>query len=271
MKTIAALNPSDVLDTTAKFVRVLEKEGVEWSHYRRPIDSKTARRNLAEFLKRGCPKVREDGSVIMAEFESSYDLARRILGQDLITPEEIAAVRGLTYTDEQLIAFADTLPSEDVLGWCQANGFMLVAGPPKPMALLEIRDLKPDYFYSKSGGWYANERERFSREENVKSTWLALRKGPVPNSTRKTWKEQQTLLSSSEYVPNDAEVEWGVTTYKAVRGISLLSDVYVRTFSLDAGGVRVDVGRFVAEGVSVSAYWDGVRYGFLGLASAREI
>jgi hypothetical protein len=53
--------------------------------------------------------------------------------------------------------------------------------------------------------------------------WLKLRKGPFPGSTGKSW-----------HVPNDADVEWGITAYKAVRGIYLFPNVLVRTTSRDA-------------------------------------
>lgn len=258
-KGIATRNPSDVLDTTAKLFRVLEGESVEWNHYRLPIDSRAARRNLAEYLKLGCPRVvKEDDTTVAAP--TGYDLARTILGQDFITPEEIASARGLTYTGEQLAAFADTFPSEEVIRWCQANNFMLIVGPPNPLSLLEIRDLKPEYFYSKTGGWYAEEKQRFSRDQKVRPAWLALRKEPVSGSTSKTWEEQIALLSGVEYVPNDAEVEWALTTYKAVRDVYLLSNIYVRTSSLDSDGCHVRVGRFDGCGFRVHDWWnDGNR------------
>jgi hypothetical protein len=78
-------------------------------------------------------------------------------------------------------------------------------------------------------------------------------------------------LSDVEYVPNDAEVEWGVTTYKAVRGIYLLPDVYVRTASRDyvvGGGVYV--GSFADKGLFISGYWDSSRNVPVGIASARK-
>ncbi len=85
-----------------------------------------------------------------------YGLAESILGADFITPEEVAKSRkGVAYTDDQLSQFGDTVPSQEVLEWCRDNGYMLIAGPSRPMSLLEVRSLKKDYFYSKEGGWYA--------------------------------------------------------------------------------------------------------------------
>ena len=62
MATIATL--SDALDTAAKFFRVMEREGVERSHYQHPIDSRTARRNLADFLKKGCSDIQVVGEFV---------------------------------------------------------------------------------------------------------------------------------------------------------------------------------------------------------------
>lgn len=270
-KNIAHPTPTALLDTAAKFFRVMVKTGVPLTAFDQPLQNLQARRNLAVYLRMGCPKVREDGAIVAMELGSGYDRARRILGQDFITPEEIAAARGLVYADEQLVDFADKLPSEEILQWCQANGIMLIAGPPIPSSLLGIRGLRSEYFYTKSGGWYAEERQRFSREDYAATSWLALRKGSFPGSTSKRWDEQVALLSGVEYVPNVAEVAWGVATYKAVRDVFLLPNIYVRTSSLDADGVRVTFGNFVAGGVGVSRYWVNNRNDNLGLASARKL
>ena len=79
------------------------------------------------------------------------------------------------------------------------------------------------------------------------------------------------MLSDVEYVPNDAEVEWGITTYKAVRGVYLLSNRYVRTASRDSV-VRghIYVGYFGEKGPFISGYWDSSRNVPLGIASARK-
>ena len=201
----------------------------------------------------------------------NYDLARTILGKDFISPEEIAKSRkGVVYTDEQLTDFGDTLPAQDVLEWCRDNGMMLVAGPPKAMSLLDVRDLKSDYFYSKKDGWYAEDRQTFSRNDNAESVWIALRKEPIAGSLGKNWSEQSDLISDPMSVPNAAEAVWGLTTYKAVRGVYLLPNLYVRTSSLDSGGRRVHVGIFDAGGLIVNYYWDDDRYGFLGLSGGRK-
>lgn len=266
MDTIAPLNLSDVLDFVAKFHRVMEKAGVDRSKLQLPINNRTARRNLAEYLDMGCPRVR-GGLVVPA---NNYDLARTILGKDFISPDEIALARQLTYSDDLLQHFAETLPSEEVLQCLRENGFVLMAGTPSPMSLLEVRNLNAQLFYTKNGGWYAEPKQNFSRENKVTAEWLMLRKGIVPNSTRKTWDEQQELLSEVEYVPNAPEATWGITTFKEVRDIWLLPDIYARTSSVGSGGIHVSVGASADDGVDVDYFWDDRRSDRLGLWSARK-
>jgi hypothetical protein len=97
-----------------------------------------------------------------------------------------------------------------------------------------------------------------------------LRKGIVPNSTSKTWNERQRFLSEVEYVPNVAEATWGITTYKEVRNIWLLPDIYARTSSVDSDGGHVVFGDSADGGVHVYGDWDVPRGEGLGLTSARK-
>jgi len=199
-----------------------------------------------------------------------YALVREILGDDFISPEEIAAARGLTYTDDQIAELESTLPDRETLEWLRRNDFMLVAGSPRDMSLLDIRELERSYLYSKEGGWYNNESEKFARNDKVTCRWLMLRKGIVPNSTSKTWGEQEKLLSDLEVVPNAAEQVWGMTVYKAVRGVYLLGGLYARTSSVDSSGYRVIVGVFDDYGLDVNYWSDGTRDSDVGVASSRK-
>ncbi len=191
------------------------------------------------------------------------------LGADFITPEEVNKARpSIIYTDEQITALAETLPSEDVLKWCKDNGYAVMPAPPTAMSLLDVRELQSGHFYSKTGGWYADQK--FAREDKTSFGWLAIRKTPVPNSTSKNWKEQGKLLSALEHVPNAAEMGWFITTYFEVRGTRLFESIYVRTSSLDSDGIRVYVGRFDAKGLRVDAWFGDFRRSSIGVSSARK-
>lgn len=198
-----------------------------------------------------------------------YTLAQSILGADFITPEEVSKARtSIVYTDEQITVLAESLPSEDVLKWCKDNGYAVMPAPPTAMSMLDVREIQSAHFYSKTGGWYSDQK--FAREDKTSFGWLAIRKTPVPNSTSKNWNEQGKLLSALERVPNAAEMSWFITTYFEVRGIRLFEGIYVRTSSLGSNGHRVSLGHFDAEGLYVYHWNDGDRYSAIGVASARK-
>lgn len=200
--------------------------------------------------------------------KSHKDVARAILGEDIIFPDEIAEARGLSYSEEQLKRLVDMFPSEEVLYWCKANNYALMACPSEPLSLLEVRSLKPDLFYSRSGGWYPEQN--FAKNDKTVFGWPAIRKNIVPKSTSRSWKDQLCLLAGEERVPNTGEFAWFITTYYEVRGVWLFEHIYARTSSVDSGGGRVGVGGSIPEGLHVSDYWDGSRYGILGVSSARR-
>jgi len=200
----------------------------------------------------------------------SYGFIRTILGKDFITPEEIAETYGLSYSGELLRHLAETIPSEKVLRWCGNNDFMLVAGPPNPLSLLEVRNIHPKLFYSEAGGWYIEQEEKFSCKDKVVSGWLMLRKTPVPGSTSKTWNEQRGLLTKEEYVPNTPEMVWGITRYKEVSNAYLLSNIYARTSSVNSDNNHVIIGGFDSGGLKISNRWDDGRRNRVGVSSARK-
>ncbi|MES2223789.1 MAG: hypothetical protein V4469_02535 [Patescibacteria group bacterium] len=200
--------------------------------------------------------------------KSRYTLAQSILGVDFITPEEVAKARGAIYTDEQIKALAESLPSEDMLKWCKENGYAVMPAPPQAMSLLDVRSIKSDHFYNKTGWRYADQK--FAREDKTSFGWLAIKKTPVSNSASKNWDEQSKLLSALEKVPNAAEMSWFITTYFEVRGVRLFEGVYVRTSSLDSDGNHVLVGGFDSEGLGVDRYWANDRHDVLGVSASRK-
>jgi hypothetical protein len=199
-----------------------------------------------------------------------FALAREILGDDFISPEEIAVAHSITYSEEQVAELERTLPDRETLEWLKQNGYYLVAGSPRDMSLLDVRELNRNYFYSKEGGWFANQTEAFARNEKVTCRWLMLRKGIVPNSTSKTWGEQQNLLSDLETSPMAVEKIWGMTVYKAVRNVYLLGSLYARTSSVDSLGYHVLVGFFDGDGLYVFYWFGGYRFDVVGVSSSRK-
>jgi hypothetical protein len=191
-----------------------------------------------------------------------YTLAQSILGADFITPEEVTKARpSIVYT------VAESLPSEDVLKWCKDNGYAVMPAPPTAMSTLDVREIQPAHFYSKTGGC---ADQKSAREDKTSFGWLAIKKTPVSNSTRKNWNDQNKLLSVFEKVPNAAEMSWFITTYFEVRGIRLFESIYVRTSSLDSDDDHVYVGYFDARGLLVLIWDDDFRDDIIGLSAARN-
>jgi hypothetical protein len=197
------------------------------------------------------------------------DAARLILGDNIIFPDEVAEARGFSYTENQLRHFAETLPANEILQALKANNFALVAGPPSPMSLLDVRQTESGLFHSKTGGWYENQK--FAKDDKILTEWLAIRQEPVPNSTNRKWSDQLELIKSEERVPNAGEIGWFITTFFKVRGVRLFESVYVRTSSVDSDGYRVLVGIFDSGGLFVCSYWDDDRNVIIGVASARKL
>lgn len=266
-KHIAHHDSTAVLDTVAKLFRVMNKSGVSLEDFVPPMQSVVKRKNLVEYIKLGYPKVNSNGTIDTTPTE--HELARLILADDFITPEEIANARGLIYTDEQLEVLEKNLPTLEIIAWCHGNNFILIPNPPNAMSLLDVRDLKRELFCSKEGGWYADHS--FAKNDKTEvATWLAIRKGIVPNSISKKWKEQLPLITDIERVPNAAEFSWALTTYKEVRDIYLMENVYARTSSINSDGTRVRLGVFDSDGLIVDNYWDDDRHSFLGVSVARK-
>jgi len=271
MKSASQPNPapSGVLGTVAKLIRLTEKEDVEWSHWQHPTNNVTARRNLAKYLKKGCPN--DNGGVTTNQLLEGHELARLILGYSYITPEEVAIAYGISYTDEQLDYFADTMPDMQTILWLRTNEYMLIAGPPAELNLLQFRELDSQLFCSKTEGWYAESKEEFAKDDVVNAgQWLAIRKKAVPNSFSKTWKEQQSLITEVEYVPNASEVSYAVVTFFKICGTYLLrGKKHVRTSSVSSDGDHINVGYFYDDGFTVNHYWDDCRCDVIGISSAR--
>ena len=224
--------------------------------FRQVQSGRVTKVTLQAFLRNGQPQ------------QKGYEPARTILGDDFISPEEVAEARGVSYTAEQLTQLADTLPSAEVLQWCKDNGYAVVAGSPTEMSLLDVRSAKSSLFYFKTEGWYANQP--FAANEKVTCRWLAIRKAEVSNSLNKKWDAQQKLHSENEQVPNAAEMSWFITTYYEVRGVRLFPNVYVRTSSVASDVSRVGVGGFGGGGLYVGSDWDGYCGSGLGVSASRK-
>lgn len=172
------------------------------------------------------------------------EFCRLVLGEEFITPKEIAKASNLQYSDEKIEFFDQNLPSTDAVRWCKENNFLIIAGPPTPLSLLEVSALP--YPLGFRGGLPTEKEGAFIRNEKVLTRWHALRKPvchPYGNVTE--------TLSPVECVPTCVEVAWCITVYKAVRETILLSHEYARTVSTSSKGLIAQFGLYAAGGYAV--------------------
>lgn len=267
MDPIAPLtNPSDVLDTTAKFFRLLEREGVEWAHYRLPIDSKEARSNLAEYLKRGCPDLTEDAALaaMPTAIPPQWERARAIMGTNMFGLEEAIRHFGVRPQQQELEALVTIPFSEEVLTACRET-HILVAVFPFSILVIRNKVAKKKLFWKTD--WYNNQA--FAKERGEVG-WHLVRKIPVENSTSKTWPEQQALLTETEETPKARIMVYTIIGHFLATGERLFERIYVRCSDLDSDGLRVCVGCFDADGLLVVYHWFDDRDDCIGVASARK-
>ncbi len=199
-----------------------------------------------------------------------YELVRNILGEDFISPEDVMhSCKEITYSNEQLAHFSKTVPTQEILQWCRDNNFILIAGPNRPISLIEVREINNKYFRRKEKAWYTNQK--FSNEENVEPKWYMIRKYAAPYSTFKNWKEQELLISNDKFVPNAPEFVWAITIYRDLRGIYLFNEISIRTSSLDNDKDNVAIGLFNKEGLIVAGVRNYCRSKTLGIAIGKTV
>ncbi len=198
-----------------------------------------------------------------------WTLARTILGNDFLSPEEVMAARkGLVYSAEQITALGQSLPTRQELEWLRDHDYFLVPAPTSPQSLAEHRTSAPDYFRS-DNTWFLDARQKFSGSDKTGGGWLAIKKTIVHGSTAKSCANQQLLLSGVEHVPNTAEFYYGITTYFRVRSARLFPNIYARTSSVDRDGGRVYVGCGGDGAPSVDG-WCDKPHDVIGLAASRK-
>ncbi|MDP3725960.1 MAG: hypothetical protein Q8R36_02055 [bacterium] len=202
-------------------------------------------------------------------YSDPYKNAEEILGDDFIAPEEVAVLRGLSYTKEQLKFFSKTMPTTNTLLWLKKHNYALIPGPSSPLGLKEVQSLTPSLFFGVKSSWH--DEHPFSRFEKVETKWIAIRKGEVPGSLYKNLKEQRGLLQNVERVPHTAEMAWFITTFYVVRDVQLFEKIRVRTSSISWWGDPVYIGLFDAWGIfTYAGNSDFLSNGF-GLASALKL
>lgn len=229
MVDIAHLD-TNIFDTVAKFLRVMKNAGADFTG---PMQDCDQRAQLIKFLTYGCPAFRVE------------EFARRTLGSDFISPEEMEMECALGYRDELVTQMSATFPSIELLELL-GKDWVLIPGPMKNLTLKNVAHLDNGEFLLDSDSCW-HRQERFFTEDIVRAgRWLILHKRGYPNSQEKGWEEQRKLVTNFERVPNVAEVAYALVMYARLRHKTFLHEgEYLRTSSIDSDGVRVTIGALI--------------------------
>jgi hypothetical protein len=204
----------------------------------------------------------------MLDTISKFSDAKRILGVDFISPNEIASeCTSIVYTDKQLECFYETLPSIRVLTELKCNGMVLCAGPSKVKSLIGMYTLFKKYIPHEIAEWFLNRTQTFARTDKATPVWIAISKTPLPKSPNSNRGEQYQLISDQTFVPNVAEIVWCLMVYKITRETYLLPHLIIRSSSMDSDEINnVTVGPFNEKGLQIGTVWSGVKDGMVSLS-----
>lgn len=268
MPNIANLDTA-ALDTPAKFLRAMKEAGADFTG---PMQDPVQRANLVDFLKQGCPKVVVPLIAKQPPLLEGMDFVRTVLGDSLISPEDMTKAYDFVYTKDQLAHFIETLPDLDTVLWLREYGYVLIAGPCGDANLLDVRDFDRKLFHIGLSSWYFEPHEKFAwTDVVVGGEWFAFSKRGMSNALREEWETQERLVTSPEYISNIAEASYAATVYKKVRGSNFLQQHHVRTSSVAANGQHVSVGSSDNAGFEIRCFPNTNKSIDLGAAVARKL
>jgi hypothetical protein len=265
------LSPVQVLNRTMEFFKLMEEqEGVSWADFLSPLEKNSREEQFIEIFFTKLPEGGKNGQIAPVP-SSDYALARAILGDNFITPEEIAIASGLSYGREVLRHFLETIPPEEVCKELLEDNYILMAGPPSPMSILGVHSCESQLF----GADFLDDWKKLSHDQSfmhrdkVHAEWLMIHNGIREYSTWRVLPEQLRGLEEWEYLPNAAEVTWAQYIHLKVHGRWLLSNVYARTSSVDNSqydlsdvlslGENIDL--IIHEGIDMGYRPDYIRVG----------
>ena len=229
-----------------EFLLKMEKAGLSEELAQKVIDSKgnELAQKVVRFIQNG-------------GFEPT---ARKIMGKNIFGVKEAIEHFGVNPTRQQILVLSEIPFSEEVLQKAKDTHVLMAVFP---LSILVERNL----FYSHEDAWY--NKQAFAKERG-ETSWQLVRKTPVDNSTSKNWEEQQALISEEDEVPTAQVMVYTIIGHYLATGECLFKRIYVRTSSVGSDGIRVFVGDFGSDGLSVAYCWDGDRVDVLAVSSARK-
>jgi hypothetical protein len=217
---------------------------------------------------------------------ASIDVARTILGDNVLGPEEVAAAFGVAAADSPTIPF-----SKEELAEAHARGEMLVlrcatAGN-SPLTIRHMIEVHPSAFdgrflrgmgYQLKDEW-GIELEPCAATETVEPGWALVRKTPLLATLNLSYEQQEEPLRSyAQQIGagmgtvrrrSGVEIVYDLVLNFAARGSRLLEKAWDWSSTRTVDGGYLNVGGFGNQGMQVLSYSRAVRHGALGVCPTR--
>jgi hypothetical protein len=219
------------------------------------------------------------------------EAARRILGDAVIGPEELAAALGgdpLANLSADERAAAARVPFDGAaLEAARRDGELLVMRLPRhgerPLTMLGLAEilggLDPRVHrgvgYSLRDEWTI-DTQPFAASEACALGWRLVRREPLPETRNRLYRAQDAALAARSgdragklRRRSAVEIAYDTLLWHRLRGERLLADAWDWSSTPSSDNGYVAVGGFGDDGLGVIAYSRAVRFGTLGVCAQR--
>ncbi len=245
-----------VLANTAQLLRLLREAGLTDEARQRVINDPEFRTRLVIFWN--------DNQSI--DTTTTPEQAAEIMGTNFHGISTLEQHMGVNLSAKSKKLFTKVPFSTETLMACRETHVLVACGD---LSLMDVWQAQTGLFYAKSEPWYGARGEHFARSKG-KTGWQLVRKNPVPDSTRRTWNEQNALLGQDEQVPSASVLAQAIIIHYQETEERLYETIYVRCSDVDSIGGRVYLGIFDQYGLHVDNDWDSRRFNRVGLSSSRN-
>jgi hypothetical protein len=200
--------------------------------------------------------------------ETSQIRAREIMGQNFFGIEEAIKHFRVNPTGRQIVALAQIPFSETELERHKKT-HLLVAVFPLSIQMINGR-IKENILGDKRVFDCCQGNQPFARERG-RVEWILIRKSSAPGAYKKTWAQQQAIISRKNEIPDARIMVYAIIGHYLATGIKLFHLGHVRTASVSPSyeDKHIHVGGFKSRGLRIDVCYDEIEYEF-GIASIRK-